>query len=86
MIYSSVLFIVIFNYFLVITVQFESLRTVQDNASMEKLVTVDGLCDETNGLSEYEDEDGSTIDEDEYDEEQPDVGSIGKKLWTFFTT
>lgn len=67
-------------------VQFESLRTVQDNASMEKLVTVDGLCDETNGLSEYEDEDGSTIDEDEYDEEQPDVGSIGKKLWTFFTT
>lgn len=54
---------------------------------MEKLVAVNDLCDEVNGSSEYEDEDGSVIDdEDEYDEEQPDARSIGKKIWTFFTT
>lgn len=56
---------------------------------MEKLVTttVNDLCHEANGSSEYEDEDQSILDdEDEYDEEQPDVGSIGKKIWTFFTT
>ncbi|XP_022930031.1 protein CROWDED NUCLEI 1-like isoform X1 [Cucurbita moschata] len=69
-------------------VQFESLRNPEDNASMEKLVGMDDLCDEVNDTSEYEDEDGNMIDdaEDEYDEEQPDAKSIGKKIWTFFTT
>ncbi|KAL0541934.1 hypothetical protein IC582_022015 [Cucumis melo] len=70
-------------------VRFESQRTAEDNAPMEKLVTttVNDLCHEANGSSEYEDEDQSILDdEDEYDEEQPDVGSIGKKIWTFFTT
>lgn len=76
-----------FNYFLVITMQFELQRTAEDKTSSEKLVTVNDLRDEANGSAEYEDEDQSILDdEDEYDEEQPDVGSIGKKIWTFFTT
>lgn len=68
-------------------VQFELQRTAEDKTSSEKLVTVNDLRDEANGSAEYEDEDQSILDdEDEYDEEQPDVGSIGKKIWTFFTT
>lgn len=89
LIYKIFLFLVILNYFWgVIIIQFESLRNPEDNASMEKLVAMDDLCDEVNNTSEYEDEDGNMIDdaEDEYDEEQPDAKSIGKKIWTFFTT
>ncbi|KAK9277409.1 hypothetical protein L1049_006952 [Liquidambar formosana] len=77
--------------------EFSSDRVVRqtlltENADAAKFDENIELNGEENGTPECddEDEDGRTIheDEDEYDEESEHPGevSIGKKLWTFFTT
>ncbi|OMP04355.1 hypothetical protein COLO4_09721 [Corchorus olitorius] len=73
-------------------VRFTAGADVDDDANVAKSVGNVELSEEVNGSSENGDEDqsGSTMNEDEEDygdeTEQPGEVSIGKKIWTFFTS
>ncbi|XP_040995639.1 nuclear matrix constituent protein 1-like isoform X1 [Juglans microcarpa x Juglans regia] len=70
-------------------VRFKTPEIINDDADVAKLAD---LSEEINGTPEFgnEDESGSTIHEAEDDygdeSERPGEVSIGKKIWTFFTT
>ncbi|XWS69829.1 hypothetical protein CRYUN_Cryun04dG0211900 [Craigia yunnanensis] len=73
-------------------VTFKTSVDVDDNSNAAKSVGSVDLSEEVNGTAENGDEDqsGSTIhedeDEDEDEIEHPGEVSIGKKIWTFFTS
>lgn len=72
--------------------QFITSEDIGDSTDAAESVENTKLCMEINGTSECgdEDENNSSVHEsveDDYDyEEQPGEVSIGKKIWTFFTT
>ena len=61
---------------------------VDDNGNAAKSVGSVDLSEEVIGTAENGDEDqsGSTIHEDEDEIEHPGEVSIGKKIWTFFSS
>lgn len=66
-------------------------QNIDENTGAEKPVKNTELSVEANSSAEFgdEDESGSAIydsDDDLGDEVQPGEASIGKKIWTFFTT
>ncbi|CAN1314368.1 Protein CROWDED NUCLEI 2 [Linum perenne] len=68
---------------------------VDEQVDVAKSVQIVELSEEVNGTTEHmKEEDGSTIQEEDEDEddndneesERPGEATIGKKIWTFFTT
>lgn len=79
-------------FFSIIVLQFQT-TDVDYQAEAAKSVGITELSEEVNGIPDFEDEaeNGSTVheDEDDYDEDElqhPGEVSMGKKIWTFFTT
>lgn len=76
-------------------IQFKTTE-IDDHTDLAKSVQLTELSEEVNGTTEYgdEDENGSPTHEEEEDEEDfdeddsehPGEVSIGKKIWTFFTS
>lgn len=74
---------------LVLLIQFRTPVDNEDNADEAKATDNTKLSGEIHATLESDGEDGSIHESDNDDDdeaEHPDQASIGKKIWTFFTT